>query len=78
MTFNCHARMGSALLIFAILSQASAMDCDKWFGKSGLKPGTKNCEMDCALLDTDMGSFDCPSQCANLCKEKNWSDLLSK
>lgn len=47
---------------------ALADTCERWFLKSGLKPGTKTCELNCATIPVDMGTFDCPAQCDKLCK----------
>lgn len=56
------------ILIILFGELVSADTCESWFLKSGVKAGTKNCEMDCALLPSDMGTFDCSAQCDKLCK----------
>lgn len=51
-------------------------DCKKWFIQSKIKPESKDCEIQCAMLDTSMGTFMCPNQCKYLCDGKVKSTLL--
>ena len=63
--------MFKGIFIFFLCSPLTVLwaeTCESWFLKSGVTAGTKNCEMDCALIPSDMGSFDCSAQCDNLCK----------
>lgn len=52
--------------------------CMNWLNTGKVKPGTKNCELDCAILMTDMRTFMCPSQCDILCKDKGDKSILRK
>lgn len=53
-------------------------DCLDWFNRSKIEPRSKDCELNCATLMTDMGTFICPNQCDELCKPKEKESLLSK
>ncbi|PIT99833.1 MAG: hypothetical protein COT74_08590 [Bdellovibrionales bacterium CG10_big_fil_rev_8_21_14_0_10_45_34] len=66
--------------LLSIVSNATAADpdCVDWFRGSKLETGSKNCELNCATLMTDMGTFMCPNQCDELCKPKEKGSLLSK
>ena len=50
-----------------IIASAASANCEKWFEKSKIKPG-KDCLVECASFPVDMGTFDCPSSCADFCK----------
>lgn len=50
-------------------------DCVEWFEKGKIKAGSKDCEIDCASLMTDMGTFVCPDQCPALCKANTESSV---
>ncbi len=52
-------------------------DCINWFKAGKVKLG-KDCELDCAILSTDMGTFICPDQCELLCKPKMSKSILGK
>lgn len=52
-------------------------DCIRWFKVGKVKLG-KACELDCAILMTDLGTFMCPDQCDLLCKDKNSKGILGK
>lgn len=54
------------LLFFRFLF--STEECEKWFEKSGVKPGTESCELNCSILPTGMSTFICLKECKNLCK----------
>jgi hypothetical protein len=71
------------IIFFALLSIASDatavdLDCVDWFSRNKLESGSKNCELKCAVLMTDMATFMCPSQCNKLCKPKEEESLLSQ
>ena len=56
--------------------QARAQDaCHNWFLRANIEQG-KDCEMKCAMLDTDMGTFDCPARCDEFCKKHDLIDKL--
>lgn len=61
-----------ALVIAAafIIPDNAKADCATWFKKSKLTPGSKDCEFQCSTLSVDMGTFDCPSQCEDLCRSE--------
>lgn len=52
---------------FAVIANESDKDCVKWFEKARIELGSKDCELKCSLLKTDMGTFMCPNQCDRLC-----------
>lgn len=47
---------------------AVSENCTKWFANLKLNPRGPECEIKCATADVDMGTFDCPSSCKDLCK----------
>jgi hypothetical protein len=50
--------------------QAQTKDaCYEWFAFAKIAKG-HDCEMKCAMLDTDMGTFDCPARCSDFCREQ--------
>ncbi|GGO68419.1 hypothetical protein [Bowmanella pacifica] len=55
---------------FASLANAAAPSavCRDWFNKSKVEKGP-GCELSCAALGVGMGTFNCPNQCALLCKD---------
>ena len=68
------------LVFFALSSVVFAADnsCESWFLKSGVKAGTKDCEIDCAMIPSDMGSFDCSAQCDEFCKTYVKPDAIAE
>jgi hypothetical protein len=69
-----------AFFIFCLSAQASQpnADCMNWLKAGKVKPGTKNCERDCVVLMTEMGTFMCPNQCDILCKDAGGKSILEK
>jgi hypothetical protein len=55
-------------LIFGPAALAADDPCERWFLKSGVKAGTDNCEINCAIIPSDMGTFDCSTRCEDFCK----------
>ncbi len=59
-------------LIFAfllILPPAFAdEECLQWMLDGGVLPGSNDCELSCAIIGVDMGTFTCPNQCEKLCR----------
>jgi hypothetical protein len=53
-------------------------ECLDWFKASKTKSGSSSCEIDCANIPIDMGTFACPSECDVLCKTKSDKNLTSK
>lgn len=53
-------------------------DCVDWFNASKIKAGSKDCELNCAIIMTDMGTFMCPDQCRELCKPPPASSTPNK
>jgi hypothetical protein len=61
------------LILFCLspaLAKNADRDCVIWFEKSKIKTESKDCELICATLMTDMSTFVCPDQCDRLCKIK--------
>jgi hypothetical protein len=71
------------LLITSFLISNVAMgadpqpDCIARFNRAKIKTGTKDCELSCATLMVDMGTFMCPDQCEELCNTKPEESLLA-
>lgn len=63
------------LLVFANLS--SANQCTDWFTRGKISPG-QDCEIKCATLPIDMGTFNCPNECKNLCKPQKKSKIAAE
>ncbi len=54
-------------------------ECIEWFKRGKVKPEVPGCEIGCAILPVDMGTFICSSQCKRLCKaapEESLRNLL--
>lgn len=70
----------AAFFIFCFSARADQPDseCVDWFKASKVKPGTKACELECAILMTDMGTFICPNQCDLLCKDTSGKSILGR
>lgn len=68
----------TSLLSWPTIASQPDQDCVDWFNRSKIDPGSKDCELNCATLITDMGTFICPDQCDKLCKPKKKESLLSK
>jgi hypothetical protein len=70
------------IIMFVPLSQTHAKepdrDCADWFNKGKIEIGSKGCELKCATLMTDMGTFMCPDQCDLFCQKKESPNLLGK
>jgi hypothetical protein len=79
-----NANISSTMLIslFLVASVSTALDpdpdCVAWFNKAKIKAGAKGCELSCATLMVDMGTFMCPDRCEDLCKAKPEESLLAK
>ncbi len=54
--------------LFWPLAFASSDDCRAWFKRQGIKKG-EDCLIECSMTETDMGTFYCSEQCADLCKK---------
>lgn len=65
-------------LSFASHARQPDKDCIDWFKAGKIKVESKNCEIECATLMTDMGTFICTDQCGLLCKLKEETNLLGK
>lgn len=66
------------LMVNIATADDSHPDCIAWFNRGKIKVGTKDCELKCAMLDSDMGTFMCSSQCEDLCKTKPEESLLAR
>lgn len=54
----------------------SAKDtCAEWFKNGKVKQGP-SCDVDCNLIDVDMGTFACPNRCAEFCKVQGTFDKI--
>ncbi|MFZ4405159.1 MAG: DUF6973 domain-containing protein [Pseudobdellovibrionaceae bacterium] len=45
--------------------------CIKWFKNSKIDSNSADCELKCATIMVDMGTFTCPSECQKLCTKSN-------
>jgi hypothetical protein len=52
--------------------------CKAWLNRAKIKAGAKDCELSCATLMVDMGTFMCPNQCEELCISNQEDSLLAK
>ena len=59
----------AAFSLFGALAFASSDDCRAWFERQGIKKG-EDCPIECSIAETDMGTFHCSEQCADLCKKE--------
>jgi hypothetical protein len=53
-------------------------DCLRWFKKSNVNPNDKNCDIQCASIAVNMGTFSCPLSCPKLCGEPKYKTPLGK
>ena len=60
-------KLSCLLFIFYFSSNVLAEDCQIWFKKTGIKRAG-DCLIECTIAETDMGTFHCSEQCADLCK----------
>lgn len=58
-----------SLALPAQVKADSKDSCDGWFADAKIEKG-RDCELKCASLDTDMGTFDCPARCHDFCHEQ--------
>ena len=63
------------ILTFSSHPVVAEETCHNWFLRANIEQG-KDCEMKCAMLDTDMGTFDCPARCDEFCKKHDLIDKL--
>ena len=56
-------------VLFFLSVPVKADECLKWFEREGIKKG-EDCLIECAMIETDMGTFHCPEFCGALCKEQ--------
>lgn len=59
------------ILTCFFVSSASAKSCESWFMESGLEADSADCELSCAVLPVDMGTFTCAQNCEKYCRLKN-------
>ena len=77
-------RIFSMRILFLILvlwftsAKADNLTCERWFFENNLAPGSKDCEMQCAVKSVGMDTFMCPSQCRELCKTLIPAFILSR
>lgn len=67
-----------SLLSLSAFANEPDEDCMEWFRRAKIALGSKGCELKCASLITDMGTFMCPDQCDKLCKPKEKESFSSK
>ncbi len=58
------------LLILLISSVSIADSCIDWFVASKIDSSSSDCEMNCSILATDLGTFECPGRCSDFCKKQ--------
>jgi hypothetical protein len=62
------------MLFFAVLLMTQNLfsetptSCVSWFAKAKISKG-KGCELKCAMIGSDMGTFDCQRFCDDLCRQ---------
>ena len=62
--------MRAIYLIFILCLSANASttkECQTWFKNTGIKKDG-DCLVECVAAKTDMGTFQCPEICPQLCK----------
>lgn len=73
--------MKSSFLIFYFLLLATpslfAKDCSEWFKDSKIKKDN-SCLIKCVSFTVDMGTFECPNQCDELCETSETEKFLFK
>ncbi|MCY4321237.1 MAG: hypothetical protein OXC37_02365 [Bdellovibrionaceae bacterium] len=52
-------------------------ECQNWFKNTGIKKDS-NCLMECVVAKIDMGTFQCPEICPQLCKTSTRKELTFK
>lgn len=69
-------------LLIWISAPASAQPPDKecltWFNRAKIASHSKDCELKCGALMTDMRTFMCPDQCDLLCKATESDSIIGK
>lgn len=66
------------LVKFTFAEKSPDPDCVDWFNRSKIQPKSKDCELRCGAIMTDMATFICPNQCEELCKISENSNPLGK
>ncbi len=65
------------ILILSVQVYAYPDDiCKEWFEKTKIAIGAKDCEAKCTVTMIDMRTFQCHSQCAELCSESSISKYV--
>ncbi len=64
------------LPVFLIGSSSFADECDVWFQKSKVKPGSDGCDIKCGIIPTDMATFTCPERCDDFCRPSSGNPHL--
>ena len=44
------------------------INCEKWFLEWNIRPGSKNCEIECVTAPYSLANFDCGTECLKFCK----------
>jgi len=78
MNIRLYLLISSFLISNLAMGTSPHPDCVVWFNSEKIKAGTKDCELSCATLKVDMGTFMCPDQCEELCSTKTDESLLAK
>ena len=72
--------MRTIYLIFILYLPTNAFaikECQTWFKNTGIKKDS-DCLMECVIAKTDMGTFQCPEICPQLCKTSIRKELTFK
>jgi hypothetical protein len=59
-------------------AQPPDKECLTWFNRAKIASDSKDCELKCGALMTDMGTFMCPDQCDLLCKVTASDSIFKK
>ncbi len=65
-----------SVFLFGIFAQA--FDCEKFFLKSKIKPGTVGCRTECGTLQYDLSNYDCSLECEKFCDTYIKPELASE
>lgn len=54
--------------------------CEEWFSKLDIDPKSEQCEIKCSTAEVNLGTFDCPLLCDQLCsslsQSKSWIEVV--
>lgn len=65
-----------SIFLFGYFTHAA--ECEKFFLKSKIKPGTDGCRVACGTLQYDLSNYDCSLECEKFCDTYIKPDLASE